>query len=491
MINVLILTEGGAKIGYGHMSRCLALSQAFNETRPEVDVKFIVRADKRAKAFLKSNNVNFVSLDWVKRLDKIQELIGKETIIIVDSYQAPQIFYKRLRMFKYKPYLAAIDDCNRIRYEADAIINFSVRDRYDIGYKKSNSIKYLVGNEYLVFRKEFYKKPGKRINKKIRNILISLSGADCNKLVTGIVNLLANYGLNLHVVSPDKSIHNLFNGSKIKVYSDLSTKDICSLMMKVDLCISGGGQILNELAYLGVPTIAICLARNQLENIKRWKKTGFLEYIGWHRDKDILLNLEKSLNGMGNIDVRKQRSKSGKNTADSNGRLKIVKVLLSHFYETRLTLRKADFRDALDIFNTSNDPLVRRISFDTRPIEWQHHVSWLKEKLQNNNCVFFVAGTLKEIYGQVRFDINPEKNNAVINISLNKNIRGLGLSSSIINRSVNTLFKMRKDVKSVHAFIKRENIPSNKSFKKANFKFSKNVRVKRNESKLYVYTKGQ
>ena len=395
MVNVLILTEGGAQIGYGHMSRSLALAQAFNEIKPEIEVKSIIRADKRAREFLKSNDANFASLDWLKRPDRIQGLIKEETIIIVDSYQPPQIFYKRLHMSKYKPYVIAIDDYNRIRYEVDAIINFSVRDRHDIGYKKSNSIKYFVGNEYLVLRKEFYKTPSKKIRKNISNILVSLSGADCNKLVMGIINLLADYDINLHVVSPNKRIHNFFNGSKINMYSDLSTKDICSLMLKVDLCISGGGQMLNELAYLGVPTIAICLARNQVENIERWKKTGFLEYAGESREKEFFKKLEKSFNLMRDYDTRRRKAEIGRKTVDGNGRMRIVKTLLSDFYRKRLALRRACFKDALDIYELSNDPLVRKFSSDSRKIDWFHHLSWLKDQLENRDHVFYIATNSK------------------------------------------------------------------------------------------------
>ncbi|MBI4244274.1 MAG: hypothetical protein HY606_09320 [Planctomycetes bacterium] len=328
MINVFILTEGGAEVGYGHISRCLAVAQSFTETRPEVDVKFIVRVDRQAKDFLKSNNINFLCSNWLKRLDRIQKLVGDETIIIVDSYRAPANFYKRLHESKCKPYVVAIDDYNRLRYEVDAVVNLSVKDKDSVGYKKRRGIEYLVGNKYLPLRKEFRKSPNKRINKKIKNILVSFGGTNCTDLTIDVINLLSDYDFNVHVTSMSKKVRVLFNRSKVNIHSNLNAKEMCLLMQKTDLCISGGGQVLNELAYLGVPTIAVCLAQNQIGNIKRWKKTGFLEYIGWHHDKNLLKKITDAVNKLTPYRERVRRSKIGKSYVDGNGALRLTEWIL-------------------------------------------------------------------------------------------------------------------------------------------------------------------
>ncbi len=491
MVNVLILTEGGAKIGYGHISRSLALAQAFNEIKPEIEVKSIIRADKRAREFLKSNDANFASLDWLKRPDRIQGLIDEETVVLIDSYKAPQVFYKRLYTSKYRPYVVAMDDYNRICYETDAIINVSVASERDIGYQKRRNVRYLAGTEYIILRKEFHRSQRKKINKKIKDILITFGGAGSYKLITKTVNLLVGRGLNLHIVSPDKKVHNFAKSRGYNFYSDLNAVEMCSLMSKVDLCISGGGQTISELAYLGVPTIGICSAANQSKNIARWQKIGFLEYAGESREKEIFKKLEKSLDLMRDYDTRRKKAEIGRKAVDGKGSLRIVKTLLLDFYRKRLALRKACFKDALDIYELSNDPLIRKFSADPRKIKWLHHMSWLKDQLENRDHVFYIATNSKNFCGQVRFDINPTMKDAVISISLHKDVRGLGLASLIINRSVKALYKMRKDVDAVRAFIREKNISSINSFKKANFQFSTNLKVDGNKSKLFIRRRGE
>ena len=88
--------------------------------------------------------------------------------------------------------------------------------------------------------------------------------------------------------------------------------------------------------------------------------------------------------------------------------------------------------------------------------------------------------------GQVRFNIKPSMKDAVISISLHKDVRGLGLASLIINRSVKALFRIRKDVDVVRAFIREKNVSSINSFGKANFRFSTNLNVDGNKSKLLI-----
>ena len=157
-----------------------------------------------------------------------------------------------------------------------------------------------------------------------------------------------------------------------------------------------------------------------------------------------------------------------------------------NFFKNVLILRKVIFEDALDTFNLSNDDLVRRNSFNSEKIKWENHLIWLKKKLEDENSIYFaVVDALDKFYGQVRFDIDPKNKTAIINISLIKNIRGIGLSPIIIDKAVNELLKI-KSIKLIKAYIKDKNIPSIKSFEKANFVFLDKLIIKGFKSKVYI-----
>ncbi len=325
---VLILTEGGEESGYGHLSRCLALSQAFNEVDGRLDVKLVVKADKSGKRFFKKNAVDFLDIDWLEDSERIKKIVKDNTIIIIDSYHAPLSIYKDLRRLKSCTCLAAIDDYNRIPYDANVIINVSVYNKDSVGYKNRDNVEYLVGKKYSILNKEYREKQNYRINKVIKNVLISFGGTDCTELIENTIQALSDYNFTVHAIGIDNSSNTFINQPEINLHSELSIKDMCFLMQNVDLCITGGGQILNELSYLGVPTLSICMANNQLNNIKRLEAAGFVNYVGWYNDGNLDIKLRKAVESYMNLEERIRRSNIGKSYSDGKGVLRIAERIL-------------------------------------------------------------------------------------------------------------------------------------------------------------------
>jgi len=109
-MKVFILTEGGKDIGFGHITRCLSLYQAFEERgiRP----KFIINGDNNSEYLL--NGANYQLLNWIEKPGKIFELIKNADIAIIDSYLADISFYNTLSdLLKLPVY---IDDNKRLDY---------------------------------------------------------------------------------------------------------------------------------------------------------------------------------------------------------------------------------------------------------------------------------------------------------------------------------------------------------------------------------------
>ena len=128
---------------------------------------------------------------------------------------------------------------------------------------------------------------------------------------------------------------------------------------------------------------------------------------------------------------------------------------------------------------------MRANSFNPVRIGWGEHTRWFKDRLDDKNCLFLVAEKDGKFCGQVRFDINPRKD-AIINISLKKDIRGLGLASYIINKSISELLRNWDGIKRITAYIKEGNIASCRSFEKADFGFRENMVIKGNRAKVFT-----
>ena len=111
-------------------------------------------------------------------------------------------------------------------------------------------------------------------------------------------------------------------------------------MLKSDIDISAGRQTLYELARLGISTIGVCVAENQLGNIKGWEKIGFLEYAGFDNEDNIIVKINNLLKILENIKIRESKSKIGRKIVDGKGSLRVSnKLLKEEFYENIISFK--------------------------------------------------------------------------------------------------------------------------------------------------------
>ena len=326
-MKVFIITEGGKDIGFGHITRCLSLYQAFEERR--IKLKFIVNADNSIEGIL--INVNYKKFNWFKERNKIFKIIENADIVIIDSYLADVSFYKKLsELVKIAIY---IDDNKRLDYPRGIVVNGNIYAK-ELDYPKRDGIVYFLGPKYIPLRKEFWEVPEKEIKEEIESIMVTFGGDDARNMTPKILRFLKKkYPKIKRNVIIGKSFNNI---DEIKKEADYNTKliyhpnaqKIKEIMLESDIAISAGGQTLYELARVGVPTIGICVVNNQLENIKEWDKIGFLEYAGLYNKRNIITKIDKLLKILENIKIRKSKSKIGRKFVDGQGAKRIIKYML-------------------------------------------------------------------------------------------------------------------------------------------------------------------
>ena len=163
-MNILIFTEGGEKIGYGHITRCLSVYQAFIERG--FTPKLIINGDNSCKNLV--FETNYIFSNWL--LDINNYLINTE-IAIIDSYKADISYYEKISNNVIVPVF--FDDFNRLKYPRGIVINGAI-GADNINYPLNNNIVYLLGLKYQPIRKAFWTKSKKVIHKNIERILITL-----------------------------------------------------------------------------------------------------------------------------------------------------------------------------------------------------------------------------------------------------------------------------------------------------------------------------
>jgi len=309
-MKILILTEGGEKIGFGHITRCIALCEAFEEKC--INPELLFNGENSIIDFLKRKN--FKIYDWIKNKEKLFRNIAKSDFIVIDSYLAEKSIYDKISEVTSGKILM-IDDYNRIDYPKGILVNPSIYGD-KLNYSKKNDIIYLFGKDYIILRKVFWNVPEKIINKKVKNVLITFGGMNNYDLANKIGDYLKEkFNIKIYIV-------NVKNNK-------LTAKEMLNLMLESDVCISGGGQTTYELARVGVPSIGICLAENQKFNLMGWKSLGFMENLCWdYEDESLIEKIYNSFNSLLSYQKRKKLNEIGRSYVDGQGAKNIIKKFI-------------------------------------------------------------------------------------------------------------------------------------------------------------------
>jgi len=483
-MKVIIITEGYQSTGYGHITRCLSLYQAFQENN--IIPTLMVNGDKEAEHFLADSNYEL--FNWLDYPEILLAKIGSPDIVIVDSYKTDEKFYSEL--FTRTRLLVAIDDNMRLNYKAHIIVNGTI-DSENYDYKKEDKVEHLLGAEYIPLRKEFWNPEEKAINAEIKNVLITLGGQDIRNLTQPILDYFLDHApyLNYYVVAKENfkiDFKKHTSRGKVEFIFDADALKMKELMLNCDIAVSAAGQTIYELARTGTPAIAVIVADNQIKNVQGWIKNGFItEELYWN-DSNLLENICLGISKLKDPAIRERISFLGRNTIKGDGAVKIVSHLCGLVSEdVSFHFLKAGPEQAKIVFDLSNDPVVRANSINVNEILWSDHVGWYEKKINDKNHIFLLCFTsLNEFIGQVRFNLGIDKPN--VSISIVEKFRGKGLSYKILKSACKEVFSNHPDLNSLYAYIKPDNIPSINSFIKAGFQYSVLEQINGEMFNLYI-----
>mgnify|MGYP001368238174 FL=1 len=129
----------------------------------------------------------------------------------------------------------------------------------------------------------------------------------------------------------------------------------------------------------------------------------------------------------------------------------------------QLRIRRATTDDARLLFRWANDPAVREAAFNSDPIEWDDHLSWLEGKLRSEESVILILEMDAVPVGQIRFDREASSDVWTIDYSVDREFRGMSLGKEIVSQGVEYLVRQMGKVR-FSAEVKKSNVPSIKVF---------------------------
>jgi UDP-2,4-diacetamido-2,4,6-trideoxy-beta-L-altropyranose hydrolase len=354
-MNIIFRVDSSIQIGSGHVMRCLTLA---NEIRKKASVKFICRVRKghlikkiEAEGFevlklsgeaIRYDINEFSPVDWLgvsqeQDSEECKNILKKNQPdwLIVDNYGIDIIWHKRAQKFSKK--LLVIDDLANRHYSCDLLLDQNFYQDKNIRYKGlvQNNCKLLLGPKYALLRKEFLKRSHDIDNKCINRILVYFGGSDIKnntlKVLRGIQSSKhENLFINV-IIGPDCPHRNdilqyCLYKKNIECFNFVN--NMAEIMNNSDLYIGSAGTTTWERCCMGLPSIVIGIAENQIKPMKAMELAGMTFFLGSEENvnsSSISILLDKILE---NPSVLKKMQKKNLELVDGYGASRCVSQML-------------------------------------------------------------------------------------------------------------------------------------------------------------------
>ena len=326
-------------MGTGHIMRCLALAQAWQDTgrRVAFACNQITAALEQRLAHEKIPYYHVDrSLGELHDATKTAELASSLSAdcVVIDGYQFSSEYQQFVK--ERTNFTIVIDDYGHCpSYTADVLLNQNISAGPRLYSSSSKVGSFLLGTSYALLRREFLElKHAEHAAPKVaRKLLITLGGSDEDNFTGRVLDQLDQIsspifditlvagGSNPHVESLSEKIPN--SSHRVKLLVDV--KDMARLMQVTDLAICAGGSSNWELSYFGVPRVLLILAENQIEIARGLTNIG--AGVLAHSD---LSNLSSIVSEVANDAVIRERlALKSRSLVDGLGAQRVVQVMQS------------------------------------------------------------------------------------------------------------------------------------------------------------------
>ena len=304
---ILFRVDANSEVGAGHLMRCIAL--AFGFQHYQITCVFLV--DDGTNSYLQGlqgfpfNTLQkdaacLDEIDWIQSVSGSTQAIG----IVLDGYQFSETYREKLSGIGLP--VVAIDDTNTVgKLFADVVIN-PVSSATGLNYVvTAPDATLLLGSDYILLRPEFIneslsdrlpdelpedKQRKNELYQSRQSCLISFGASDASGLTIPVLDALRTSQLGdspITVVtggaySSTVQLRALVSDVKLTNKSITHLEHVSNMapvLRSAKMAISAAGGTVFELAAMGVPTILLVVADNQLGAALEQQEKGWCHVI--------------------------------------------------------------------------------------------------------------------------------------------------------------------------------------------------------------------
>lgn len=470
-------------MGTGHVMRCLALAQAWQDLGGEATLLTRDLPPGLAER-MASESVALLPLPAAR--DDLQETCNASADpdwVVLDGYGFDAAYCNRV--VTQARHVLIVDDLGLASpYTSELILNQNITARAALYPARAAHSELLCGGTYALLRREFRRPVMARdASAPCTRVLVTMGGSDHHNVTLKVIEALARVpNLLVKVVAGAANPHleslqrrSGESGGRIEVLR--SVDDMVAWMDWAQIAVSAGGTSILELASRGVPTLLVATADNQRDICSEMHTQGVMAFAGWHEDvtEDSLASTVRHLTSDAGERQREEFSTRGMALVDGRGAMRVAREMLARDAMLTVKVRPATPEDATRVFEWANDPETRAVSFTQSRILWEEHQSWFSRKLADPRCHLMIGeNAAGAAIGMVRFD--TEAATADVSINLAPDHRSRGLGTTLLRVACRELSR-KGAAREVRALIKPGNAASQCAFKHAGFEPAADVDV--------------
>jgi len=295
---LLVRVDSGINMGSGHVMRCLALAQAWQDGGG--DAVFVLATESpNAEARLTAEgfeavhiNAKLGSAEDARLTTKLAHKYGASWVV-VDGYHFDGDYQKIIKEAGLN--LLFIDDYGHAGYyPADIVLNQNIHADEDLYRNRASYTKLLLGTRYVLLRREFLRWQGYRreIPDIARKMLVTMGGSDPQNVTLKVLQALKNIDIDgfeaVCVIGGNNphydALKDFVETANLPVRIERDVKDMSQLMAWADVAITAGGTTCWELAFMGVPFIGLSRAKQEAILLQETTRIGMSLNMGEHQN---------------------------------------------------------------------------------------------------------------------------------------------------------------------------------------------------------------
>ncbi len=344
--SILIRVDSSPAIGAGHMARCRSLAQGFVDRGGKVTFA-TAQALPGTAELLGADAFRHepIAVDPGGRED-VTETAGvarrhNAGLIVLDGPGFAGPYQDGLARAGF-PLVMLDDNADLAPYRAKVIVNQNIHAAKTL-YPRH--VEAMCGPRFVMLRREFRTRTQSQspVREAAERVLVTLGGTDplgATAIVIEAFNQVpaGNFQLGVIVGSGNPhldAINKAAEASPHRVAVRGSVADMSAAMASADIAVSAAGSTLWELAYMGVPTIALIVAEGQRPAAEAYAAQGCGVALDLLTDKSSAPLAGQIAKLMADAELRQRYASHGRQLIDGMGVVRVCQKIEALLFEAR------------------------------------------------------------------------------------------------------------------------------------------------------------